>query len=64
MRARQSDEEIIANSNLNDSDEIAIQSFLVDYNTHPIPEEFELTGINGYFQWWRAKRAATAKPPC
>lgn len=60
----QENEQIIASSNLNDRDEIVIQQFLVDYNTHPTPDEFEQTGVNGYFQWWRAKRAATAKPPC
>lgn len=49
-------ESIIENSPLNDAAEVAIQSFLVDFNTHPNQEEFETTGVNGYFQWWRAKR--------
>ncbi len=49
-------EHIIANSCLNDRDEVAIQAFLVDFNTHPNPDEFEATGVNGYFQWWRANR--------
>ncbi|WP_144984852.1 hypothetical protein [Halomonas sp. C22] len=53
------DETIIASSPLNDADEVAIQSFLVDFNTHPDPNEFNATGVNGYFQWWRARRAAS-----
>lgn len=60
IEERQSEQtqSIIASSPLNDSDEVAIQSFLVDFNTHPNPGEFEATGVNGYFQWWRARRAA------
>tara|TARA_R110000796_G_scaffold95459_2_gene200653 strand:- start:2924 stop:3175 length:252 start_codon:yes stop_codon:yes gene_type:complete len=57
-RQRERTQAIVASSPLNDADEVAIQSFLVDFNTHPNPAEFEATGVNGYFQWWRAKRNA------